>query len=195
MGKIRERIDREITEIEKTAVDRPVKSAVIGIKFNDNKVHWHFPADDTEGKALVKEAMNLYNLETSPPAPLLGKERGGTSGEFKGNERIRMTLHMPLGDRVVFSAAVRDFKQAFPQTRVNLNIQGGDQLWLYNPHLDLELKEFDLELKPGCQEATNKSNARDWHYIHAFRESLEDQIGVKSPMGAIKPDVWLSPDE
>ena len=187
MGKIKDRIEKEVQFIEKNVAERDVTDVLIGLRFNDNNVHWHVPENDDRTKEIIRQGMSLYNIsETATSIAQSG---------FSGKERIKMTLHMPLGDRMVFSAALRDFKQAFPDTRVNLSIQGGDQLWKYNPNVDLTLQEYDLEIKPGCQEATNKSNSRDYHYVHSFRESIEQQLDVKIPMGAIKPDIWISEEE
>lgn len=185
MGKIKDRIEKEVQFIEKNVDDRDIQDVLIGLRFSDNNIHWHVPKNDDSAKEVIRQGMSLYNINETSVA---------NSG-FAGNERIKMTLHMPLGDRMVFSAALRDFKQAFPDTRVNLSIQGGDSLWKYNPNVDLSLTEYDLEIKPGCQEATNKSNSRDYHYVHSFRESMEQQLGVTIPMGPIKPDIWISDEE
>lgn len=176
--------DREIDKIRQALEGKDIVDFVAAVECSDGHVHLHLPGDDKLAVELINLLVGNYKLSNV-----------NCNVNFQGTEKIQFKLAMPLGDRLVFSAALRDFKTAFPHTQINLNSQGGKEMWLHNPYVDLDLAEFDIVVSPDIQEGINRSNSRDFHYIHIFREALEKLFGVQIPIGPIKPDVWLSEEE
>ena len=118
-----------------------------------------------------------------------------------------------IGDMLMFTCGIRDFKKQFPQTKVGV-ISTAMHIWDNNPHVDLSLKPFykngkTLEtvttedlfngntnvLKIGPSKLTNNSNWKDWHFANAFRVSMEDHLKVNIEQGESRGDIWLTHDE
>lgn len=97
------------------------------------------------------------------------------------------------GDVLVFTAAVRDFKQTFPHIKVGV-CTPYPFLWENNPYID---KILDLSAKTvavGYSTPSADKTAKS-HFIYAFHRSLERLFDVKIKRGACFPDIWLSNDD
>lgn len=127
-----------------------------------------------------------------------------------------------IGDMLVFTCAVRDFKLAYPNTKVGV-ISTASHIWDYNPYVDETLEPFyspeimakaaaesknPLEIitdkdfpehtnvvKIGPKRLTNSSNRLDWHFTNAYRISAEDALKLPIPQGESRPDIWLNEEE
>ncbi len=100
-----------------------------------------------------------------------------------------------IGDILVFTCAVRDFKKAFPQIRVNV-VSTAKHIWDNNPNIDRSListEENIIRIGPGI--LTNASNRLDWHFVNAYRMSIEEKLCISIPQGPTKPDIWLTEEE
>lgn len=100
-----------------------------------------------------------------------------------------------IGDMLVFTCAIRDFKAAFPDKRVNV-ISTASHIWDNNPYIDRTLKATDENtVKIGPSKLTNSSNKLDWHFANAFRVSIEEALDIHIPQGESRPDIWLTQEE
>lgn len=150
----------------------------------DGNVHIH---GDLENKDAMKELIHMSEVEIGIERKL---EQGASVPKeivFKNRQRI--------GDMLMFTCGVRDFKKAFPDTRVNV-ISTAGHIWDHNPHIDRTLQptaENTVEIGPG--KLTNKSNSLDWHMANSFRVSIEDKLKVRIEQGESRPDIWLTKEE
>jgi ADP-heptose:LPS heptosyltransferase len=150
---------------------RQIQDIAMMIKTKDNHIHTVEPSDE-ELKCLIHP-----QVARSKEAP--------SEVIFKNRQAI--------GDILCFTSAVRDFKTAYPETRVGV-ISTAMHIWDHNPHIDHNLKEGNIvEIGPG--KATNQSNRSDLHICNAFRLSMEDKLGISISQGPIKPDIWMSKEE
>ena len=102
---------------------------------------------------------------------------------------------MRIGDSLVMTSGVRDFKAAFPQVRVGVN-STAMHLWDHNPAVDrtlLQTPENTVNIGTGW--LTTASNRLDWHMTNAHRVSIEQALGVSIPQGVSRPDIWLTEEE
>ena len=118
-----------------------------------------------------------------------------------------------IGDMLMFTCGIRDFKKAYPNVKVNVLSTCG-HMWDHNPNVDRSLqptykdgvtletaKPIDLlegrtnVLKIGPSKLTNSSNRLDWHFANAFRVSIEDNLGITIPQGESRPDIYITQEE
>lgn len=149
----------------------------------DGHVHVH---GDLEDHALVKELMDHASAE-------LGIMKGAS--DICSRKEIVFRNRQRIGDMLMFTCGVRDFKKAFPDVRVNV-ISTGMHIWDYNPYIDRTLVGTpDNEIRIGPGWLTNASNRLDWHFANAYRVSMEQALGVHIPQTDSRPDIWFSKDE
>lgn len=151
----------------------------------DGHVHVH---GDLDKKAHVQDMLRAaaeeLNIDHSMPA-----HENVVPDEVVFHNRQR------IGDMLVFTCAVRDFKKAFPNTRVNV-VSTAAHIWDHNPYIDRTLRPTDKNtVKIGPSWLTNKSNALDWHFANAYRISIEQALNVNIPQGISRPDIWLTQEE
>ena len=97
------------------------------------------------------------------------------------------------GDVMVMTAAVRDLHLAHPgefETAVETTCAA---VWEHNPHV-VEASA-DAETIDMHYPSINQSNARPRHFIEGYHEYLEAVLGVKVPITAFRPDIYLSDEE
>jgi len=130
-----------------------------------------------------------------------------------GYKEIIFHNRQRIGDMFMYTCAVRDFKKAFPEVKINV-LSTAMHIWDNNPYIDKTLKPFYKEgktlenitpadflngstnvLKIGPGKLTNMSNRIDWHFANAFRVSIEDAIKIHIPQGESRGDVWLTDEE
>ena len=118
-----------------------------------------------------------------------------------------------IGDILVFTCAVRDFKKVFPNIKVNV-ISTAMHIWDNNPNIDSSVKPYykngkkieditteDLfsgntnVLKIGPGWLTNASNRLDWHFTNAYRISMQDHLNIHIQQGESRPDIWFTEEE
>ena len=101
-----------------------------------------------------------------------------------------------LGDRMMFTPVVRDFKKAYPEIQVGI-ISAGPEMWHNNPYIDRSVTEANAEetydIGPG--KVTRGSKTNGLHITAAFRESLQENSGKVIKQGPFKPDIHLSEAE
>lgn len=101
-----------------------------------------------------------------------------------------------LGDRMMFTPAVRDYKKHYPDDQVGI-VSAGPEIWHNNPHIDRTVTEANAEkiynIGPG--KVTRGSKTNGLHITAAFRESLQENSGKAIKQGPFKPDIHLSDSE
>jgi len=100
-----------------------------------------------------------------------------------------------IGDMLMFTCGVRDFKKAYPDVRVNV-ISTAGHIWDYNPNIDRSIVPTEENtFKIGPTHLTNASNRIDWHFANAFRVAIEDALNIHIPQGESKADVYFTQEE
>lgn len=171
---------------------------LLAVKEEKGDIHIH---GDLDNKELVHEFCSEISHRTH------------TSFNDLNLKEIIFHNRQRIGDILMFTCAVRDFKKAFPKVKVNV-ISTAMHLWDNNPNIDSTLvpyykngktlKDITVEdllkgdtnvLKIGPGWLTNASNRIDWHFSNAYRVSMEQALGVHIPQGESRPDIWLSDEE
>jgi hypothetical protein len=99
------------------------------------------------------------------------------------------------GDILMLTAAVRDLKKAFPQYQINCKTSA-QELWENNPYLDRNVNEQNADRVITCHyPLIHKSTQGAYHFIHAFRLYLEEQLNIRIPSGDFAVDVHLNEQE
>lgn len=150
-------------------------------------VHVH---GDLEDKETMKKCIEEAIVHTNTSDIFKPVEKDILSLEevvFKNRQRI--------GDMLMFTCAIRDFKKQFPDIKVNV-LSTASHIWDHNPYLDLSVipkPENIINIGPG--RLTNSSNRIDWHFANAFRVSIEDALNVRIEQGESRPDIWFTKEE
>lgn len=188
--KIEQMLKQEISTLSKGVVGRTDASNIaILIGFSDGTFHHILPDDSSVTKELVtacaeyiganaaiKDAPSVKDIVEEIPSSIIFKNR------------------QAIGDILCMTAAVRDFKKAFPDTRVGVSTTAM-HLWDNNPNIDHSFREqaFEKDIGPGF--GTNRSNAWNIHLIDAFRIDMETKLGLTIPKGELRPDIWMTEEE
>lgn len=99
------------------------------------------------------------------------------------------------GDIVVFTRAVGDLKESYPNYEIDIRSPAGE-IWENNPRLtSLKDDEKGVEMFDIGYDEINQSGWNGLHFSDAFRHDLEKQLGVPIKKTGIKPELWLSEDE
>lgn len=181
--------------------------------------HVHGSLDDKN----VLEDLIDASIKEGGLTDLYRQKFGGQKAPLEGIKEIVFHNRQRIGDMLMFTCGVRDFKKAFPQIRINV-ISTCSHIWDHNPSIDrtIPADEFkakflkleaalpederkkknvyevgpgQLFVKVGPSGLTNASNRIDWHFANAFRVSMEENLGIHIPQGESRPDIWLTEDE
>jgi ADP-heptose:LPS heptosyltransferase len=100
--------------------------------------------------------------------------------------------HQLLGDTLMMTSAVRDFKKGYDcRIKVDTNFPG---VWDNNPHLSV-FDGFEKDLSIGPRIVTQGSKTNGLHFTTAFRVSIESQLNIKITQGPHRPEIFLSEKE
>lgn len=130
-----------------------------------------------------------------------------------------------IGDMLMYTCAIRDFKKAFPNTKIGV-CSTAMHIWDNNPYVDYTMhqneferimcddnigtdivydknkkdvlrKEFEgkIFVRIGPSGLTNNSNWKDWHFSNAYRISIEERLGISLAQGNSWGDIWFSKEE
>src|SRR3990167_10317778 len=136
--------------------DRPRKAHLVIHKDGNDHTHVH---GDLDKKDDIRDMLNIACEETGISL-VAEKDRVPAEIVFHNRQKI--------GDMLMFTCAVRDFKAAFPDTRVNV-ISTAGHIWDHNPNIDRSLIATDKNtVKIGPSWLTDKSNRVDWHFANAY---------------------------
>ncbi len=196
-----------LSEIKEFNEGKKIAHLSVSLNETDNKenhIHVHGDLDNKEAMTEIIDStiqeIGLENVFVKKAQSQLHKK------EIIFHNRQR------IGDMFMFTCAVRDFKRAFPDVRVNVLSTCG-HIWDYNPYVDRTLQPYYLNgktletikaedfgvntnvLKIGPGWLTNKSNSLDWHFANAYRISIEQQLGIQIPQGESRGDIWMTKEE
>lgn len=164
------------------AFDKPREAHLVVAKSREGKIFTH---GDLENKVVLQELLDAAASEVG----IVSKIAGQPPKEVVFHNRQR------IGDMLMFTCAVRDFKTAFPNTRVNV-ISTAAHIFDHNPYVDRTLEPTEQNtIKIGPGKLTNASNRLDWHFANAYRVSIEDALKISIPQGESRPDIWLTEEE
>lgn len=190
------------------AYDKPKVGHLVVAKTQDGHIHTHGDLEKQDVMAELLQAagghVNHGPAPVEPPKEII----------FHNRQRI--------GDMFMFTCGVRDFKKAFPTTRVNV-MSTCAHIWDHNPAIDRTLEPYYSEalkdraakngkkvleeitaadfpketnvVKIGPGRLTNASNRLDWHFANGYRVSIEDALKISIPQGESRPDIWLTEEE
>lgn len=182
--------------------DKRTGAHFIATESLEGHIHTHGPMNDREKIEEIIDAVKLEagivqvnNTKTLPFKEII----------FHNRQRI--------GDMIMFTCGIRDFKKVYPNIKVNV-ISTCGHFWDNNPYVDRSITPFykngvTLEnakpsdlfsgstnvLKVGPSRLTNSSNRLDWHFANAFRVSIEDSLGIHIPQGESRGDLWFTKEE
>jgi len=114
--------------------------------------------------------------------------------KLKAHKEVKIIFRQSQapGDILTLTAAIRDFKKAYPNTRICMKTSACE-IWENNPYVEeFEDADYDLELNYPL---INESNSCGKHMIHGFKEFIEQTFNIIIPLKEFKCDVHLSEEE
>lgn len=103
--------------------------------------------------------------------------------------------HRAVGDAIVLSAAIRDFKLAYPDIDICVSTEY-PQLWIGNPYItELKAPVERVGLAAIQYVYKSKNNIEKIHYIQVFHRVIKDMLGLKVPLTVPRPDLHLTEAE
>lgn len=198
MEKIRKAVNRTVNDLSKVkglAIHGAIQEILLALQFEDGFTHVHFPGNSYAKSAIIQAILKLgkvtkHNL-TKQDISQLAKEISNQLGNpipsknvvidinespIKIDRKIIFSHKRALGDEVMFSAGVRDFKMLFPDIRINVTGHH-PAIWKNNPYIDptLTKDEPDVEIYKVGYKAINSANNTSIHFSTMF---LLDMIAV-----------------
>lgn len=108
-------------------------------------------------------------------------------------ERIQIRCKYALGDVVVLTAAVRDLFRSYPG-KFEISVDSGScEVWQNNPYVHQRL--FPGRIIDCGKAQIDRSGATGRHYVHAYLDLLNEQLGTHAQISEVKGDIHLSRQE
>ncbi len=170
---------------------------LISARFGADHLHHILPAQGVTDQ--VVDDLLAYTSEDFNRSLKGGDSPVVEGQEAKAPEEVIFHNRQAFGDILAMTCAIRDFKTAFPKTRIGVHTTAM-HIWDNNPHIDhtyrmgsLSANKATVKIGPGF--LTNKSGLWDYHMANAFRMDIENKMNLKFIQGPIKPDIWLTQEE
>jgi len=113
----------------------------------------------------------------------------------KKKRKIILRQGQSPGDILVFTRAVADLVESYPNYEVNVETPA-PEIWENNPHLTpLKKEDEGVEIFDIQYDEINQSGWHGLHFSDAFRHDLELKLGVPIKKTGIKPEFWISDEE
>lgn len=199
MSNLGEMLEKESKSIKKNEVvgnRTDCTDLLISARFGHDHIHHILPNQkitDVIVEDLLAYTSEEFNKSLISKNPEIEKTEDNVPKEVLFHNR------QAIGDILTMTAAIRDFKKQFPDTRVGVNTTAM-HLWDNNPNIDhtfragsLEANKATIKIGPGF--LTNKSGLWDYHMANAFRMDIQNKMGLKFTQGEIRPDIWLTQEE
>ena len=181
MPKLSNMLKKEAQTLDETIAKRTdCQELVISAKYADGHIH-HILPEEKVAKQMVEDAATHAGVEF-------------TSGANEPPSEVVFHNRQAFGDILTFTSGVRDFKTAFPNTRVGV-LSTAMHIWDHNPNIDHQFKDADKIVKIGPGFLTNKSNYWNNHMCNAFRMDIQNKMNIKFQQGPIRPDIWMTEEE
>lgn len=185
---VEEAFINEANNLPQDIKEKNIDSFNASLLTTDGTIH-HIVDDDQKKHKKVLEDLashvEIPKIESKGPKMISGNEPPS---------EVIMKNRQAIGDVLMFTCAVRDFKNAFPYVRVGV-ISTAMHIWDHNPYIDHQFKDQKHVLKIGPGYATNKSNYWDHHFANGFRMDIQNKLGLTFPQGPIRPDIWMTEEE
>ena len=98
------------------------------------------------------------------------------------------------GDILMMTAAVRDLHKAYPDIKIVVSTTN-QYLWENNPNITLGFRA-DRIIRLGYETPRMRGfKGEKHHFIYAFHDTLEKELGIRIPRGEPYPDIYLSDKE
>jgi ADP-heptose:LPS heptosyltransferase len=165
------------------------KEIQVSFLFEDGHIH-HLMPEDSVAKVLTEDVATHISLPLEIGSP-------ATSVEVKENsppDQVVLHNRQAFGDILTMTCAIRDFKAAFPKTRLGV-ITTASHIWDHNPYIDHTFRDEQHVVKIGPGFLTNKSNYWNLHMCNAFRMDIEQKLKISIPQGIVRPDIWMTEAE
>lgn len=188
---VKEAFAKEASDLPKEISDDTIESFNASILTGSGVIH-HIVDDDQKLHQKV-----LEDLASHVEFPKSIREDKAAIPVIAGNEppsEIVFHNRQAIGDVLMFTSAVRDFKAAYPYVRVGV-ISTARHLWDNNPNIDHQFIDQTHMLKIGPGYATNKSNYWDHHFANGYRMDIQNKLGITYTQGPITPDIWMTEEE
>ena len=155
------------------------KNIAIILEFENGHYHTIAPDDDIVARKLMEEGAGAVGAAAvlTKPTPVISVPEKAVAGP---PPEIIFKNRQAIGDILSMTAAVRDFKAAYPNVRVGVR-STAMHLWDNNPNIDPSLADDKLILDIGPGFGTNRSNAWNIHLIDAFRLDMEQKLNIQIP--------------
>lgn len=191
--RVSQMLKREISTLPKDIGSRSdAKNIAILVEFKDGTFHHILPDKPSVAQELVNACAEYIGNTSAIKDPKPAADSAPVEPDIPSC--IVFRNRQAIGDILCMTAAVRDFKKAFPAVRVGVSTVAM-HLWDNNPHIDHSFSDasFIKDIGPGF--GTNRSNAWNIHLIDAFRLDMENKLSVKIQKGDLRPDIWLTKAE
>jgi len=173
--------------------DRKIENVMMSVQCTDGHIHHMLPNDEQVTQDMIQDLLESEDLEIEKEV----EEEEQVIEETKEiiQEPLVFKNRQALGDILMFTCAIRDFKKEFPDWPIGVS-STAMHIWNNNPYIDRSLIEQNAKVvEIGPSWLTNASNRDDRHFANAFRISIEQKLGVSFDQGATKPDIWMSREE
>jgi len=184
------KIQGENLQKNSECAERNIEETLTLIKFSDGHIHRVVP----KTKEVMSELINnvICEEDINPTFYSSMVENNSKSLEQKP---IVFRNRQAIGDILMMTCAIRDFKATFPNWPINVATTAM-HIWDNNPNLDRSVTQDRAELVDiGPSKLTNASNRDDRHFANAFRLSIEEKLGVSIVQGPAKADIWMTKKE
>lgn len=177
MSILRKKLLEKGTQIEKAVKDlnkrRGIDDILIGVRFKDGSKHIHYP----EKKETADHIIDVINDQRRPVFSLVKRNKIERSEKIIEGERKIIFRHgRALGDALMFTAGIRNFKLLFPEIRINVETKF-PELFENNPYIDPSLEKGDLGVeyyRVGYPIINNSNNSA----MHFSLGLLFDMISI-----------------
>lgn len=112
-------------------------------------------------------------------------------------EKLLLKHNRSLGDIVMMTSALRDLHVSHPNKFLTDVKTSCREVWENNPYVTpFDEKASDVRII-NCEygDLIQHSNTRPYHFIHAFRKNLEDQLKLKIDQTKKHGDIYMSDHE
>lgn len=168
--------------------DRTLEDLLVVLKFEDGHIHRRLPKNRTNLNEMIENVITEEKVESLPIASI-------DPNKTVEQRPIIFKNRQAIGDILMMTCAIRDFKAAFPNWPINVSTTAM-HIWDNNPYLDRNLNSNNSEIvNIGPSKLTNASNRDDRHFVNAFRLSIQDALNVRIPQGPTKCDIWMTEEE
>jgi ADP-heptose:LPS heptosyltransferase len=115
----------------------------------------------------------------------------------KQNKKRKIILKQKQspGDILTFTRSVTDLKLSYPEWDIDVKTPA-NEIFENCPHIThLDEKDPEVEVFNITYPDINISGWNGLHYSDAFRNNMEEQLGVKIVKTGFKPELWISDEE